>query len=276
MRPYATVSPRFWTGSTGKNLRKNPDAQRVALYLMTSPHSHQTGIYQLPMLYLCTEVGLTEKGASKALLLLAQEGFARYDEQTEWVWVCEMASWQIGTMLSDGDKRCKGVQQYFASLPRLPFSDDFYARYVSDFHLTPPPGAPCQISPLQGAMEGASSEQNKNKNRTEQDHGGLNGHASALPTDISLVFDHWRQEHNRQKSQLDAKRQKLIRVALAAYSPEQLCTSITGYKFSEFHNGKNENKTKYTDIELFLRDAKHIDAGIEFAGKKSGIYDNAL
>ncbi len=37
MRDYAVVSPRFWTGDTGRFLRQHPDAQRLALYLMTCP-----------------------------------------------------------------------------------------------------------------------------------------------------------------------------------------------------------------------------------------------
>jgi hypothetical protein len=259
MRPYATVSPLFWTGSTGKKLRKNPDAQRIALYLMTCPHSHQTGVYYLPMMYLCNEVGIPEKGASKALAWLSEEGFAKYDNASEWVWVCEMASWQIGSSLTETDKRCKGVQQYISTIPSLPFVPGFRARYSVDFHLVPP----LKISPLQGATEGASSEQSGTGTGTGTEQ--INGASSALPTDVTLVFDHWRQIHNHPQAKLDAKRLKLIRVALAAYAPEQLCAAISGYKNSAHHMGHNDSKAVYDDIELFLRDAKHIDAGLKFA-----------
>jgi hypothetical protein len=255
MRPYATLSPLFWTGSTGKKLRKNPDAQRVAVYLMTSPHSHQSGMYYLPMLYLCNEVGISQKGASKALAWLSDEGFAKYDEKSEWVWVCEMASWQIGSTLSEGDKRCKGVQQYLTTLPQLPFIQLFVTRYESDFHLRG-----VEIRPLQGATEGASSYQEQEQ---EQEH--INGASAVVPTDVEIVFNHWRQTHNHPRSQLDAKRQKVIRLALKSYSAEQLCLAIGGYKNSPYHMGENDRKAVYDDIELFLRDAKHIDAGIKFA-----------
>lgn len=261
MRPYAQVSPLFWTGRTGKKLRKIPDAQRLALYLMTSPHSHQTGLYYLPMMYLCNETGLPEKGACKALLWLSGEGFAKYDEASEWVWVCEMASWQIGSSLSVGDKRCKGVQQYLETLPELSFIDAFVSRYAPDFHITRP-----EIRALQGATEGASSEQNREGEGTEQ---RKNGHQSALPTDVTVVFDHWKQTHNHPQSKLDEKRLKLIRVALSSYTPEQLCAAISGYKHSPHHMGKNENKTVYDDISLFLRDAQHIDAGLKFTSTAS-------
>lgn len=88
-----------------------------------------------------------------------------------------------------------------------------------------------------------------------------------MPTDVQAVFDHWRQTHNHPRSQLDDKRVKLIRVALRSYSADQLCESITGYKRSPYHMGQNERKQVYDDIELFLRDAKRIDAGIKLASQ---------
>jgi hypothetical protein len=129
---------------------------------MTSPHSHQSGLYCLPMLYLCNETGIAEEGAYKALATLSDEDFAVYDDSSEWVWVCEMAAWQIGKDLSEADKRCKGVQQYLSTLPALPFLSEFINRYANDFHLR------IKTSPLQGPSnfeKGASLEQN----RTEQE-----------------------------------------------------------------------------------------------------------
>jgi hypothetical protein len=272
MRPYATVSPRFWTGSTGKQLRKLPDVQRVAFYLLTSPHSHQSGIYLMPLMYLCNEIGIQEKAASKALQWLSKEGFATYDAATEWVWVHEMAAWQIGTGLSAQDKRCKGVQQYVDGLPRLPFVGQFVRRYASDFHLDP-----SRTEELQGPsgqssipLEGASSEQEQEQ---EQEQNKNNGHQSALPTDVGLVFNHWKTVHNHPRSQLDDKRTKVIRVALKSFTVEQVCQSISGYKRSAWHMGQNDRKQVYDDIELFLKDAKHIEAGLRHADRTQSTAD---
>lgn len=93
---------------------------------------------------------------------------------------------------------------------------------------------------------------------------------SASPTPaigIQKVFDHWRQTHNHPRSRLDDKRYKLIALALKSYSADDLCLAISGYKNSPHHMGKNERHTVYDDIELFLRDSKHIDAGMKFADK---------
>jgi hypothetical protein len=173
LRPYATVSPQFWTGATGKKLRTDPDAQRVAFYLITSPHSHQTGLYYLPTMYLCHEVGLSEEGAYKALTTLEAERFSIYDKSSEWIWVCGMASWQIGSQLSPADKRCKGVQQYLGTLPVLPFIDAFIDHYASDFHLA-----------IRG-LKGPFSDQEQNRTGTDPPQAApeiLNGsHKSPRP-----------------------------------------------------------------------------------------------
>jgi hypothetical protein len=183
VRPYATVSPLFWTGATGKRLRTLPDAQRVAFYLMTSPHSHQSGLYYLPLMYLCHEVGIDLEGARKALLSLSEEGFSEYDEASEWVWVCEMAAWQIGSELSETDKRCKGIQQYLTTLPQLPFMDSYVERYAPDFHLRA-----TSARGMQGASGGASSEQSGTEQDQEQEKNkSKSDRASRLPDDFLLT-----------------------------------------------------------------------------------------
>lgn len=92
-----------------------------------------------------------------------------------------------------------------------------------------------------------------------------NGAMSGCTPDVTGVFEHWKQTHHHPKAQLDAKRVKLIRAALKSYTAEQLCQAISGYRNSPYHMGHNDRKTVYDSIELFLRDAQHIDAGLKFA-----------
>lgn len=84
---------------------------------------------------------------------------------------------------------------------------------------------------------------------------------------IGRVFEHWRTTHEHPKATLDPKRTKKIHEALKAYSEADLCQAITGYLNSPHHMGENDSNTRYTDLELFLRDAAHIDAGIAFYAK---------
>jgi hypothetical protein len=77
------------------------------------------------------------------------------------------------------------------------------------------------------------------------------------------VFDHWRQEHQHPRAQLDPKRRKAILHALKHYSEADVCQAVSGYLNSPHHMGENDRNTKFDDIELFLRDAKHIDQGLK-------------
>jgi hypothetical protein len=80
------------------------------------------------------------------------------------------------------------------------------------------------------------------------------------------VFEHWKKAWNHPGAKLDAKRSRVIDEALQGGYPEaDLCRSIDGYKLSPHHCGQNEKRTRYDDIELFLRDSKHIEAGLDFA-----------
>jgi hypothetical protein len=81
---------------------------------------------------------------------------------------------------------------------------------------------------------------------------------------IERVFAHWRQVHRHERAQLDPKRRAVIAKQLAHYTEADLCQAITGYLNSPHHMGDNETGTVYDSLELILRDAKHIDAGIRF------------
>jgi len=112
--------------------------------------------------------------------------------------------------------------------------------------------------------------------RPDQDQKKRNGNHAVVPTDVQLVFDHWRETFDHPGAKLDVKREKVIRVALKAYSSEQICLALSGFKNSPFHMGENDRKTRYVSLTLLLRDGDQIDAGIALAGKRRGIYDNAL
>jgi len=137
MRDYAKVSPKFWTGETGQEIaRRGSEAVIVAMYLMTSPHSNMLGLYYQPTLYMAEETGLTPEGASKGLQECIEAGFCEYDPASKWVWVYEMAGYQIGSSLEAGDKRCKGIQKDYAALPNVPFLGPFFDYYAGHYHLT--------------------------------------------------------------------------------------------------------------------------------------------
>lgn len=178
MRDYATVAPQFWLGKTGRELRKKgAEAQVVSFYLMTSPHANMLGLYYLPILYIAHETGLGFEGALKGLKSAIEAGFCSYDEDTEMVWVHEMAAYQVGKALKPGDNRCAGVRSEYASLTENPFLSSFYERYKNDFHLNIKRETR-QI--LEGASKGLRSQDQEQDQEQEKDK-DLLGHGSATP-----------------------------------------------------------------------------------------------
>jgi hypothetical protein len=135
-RDYAKVSPLFWTGNTGREIRaRGQECQLAALYLMTGPSATMLGVYHMPAVLLAHAIGSSLEGASKALRSLSEGGFCVYDESSEWVWVREMAAWQIDDELDASDNRVKGIAKDWLALPNLPFLQEFYDRYAAAFHL---------------------------------------------------------------------------------------------------------------------------------------------
>lgn len=82
---------------------------------------------------------------------------------------------------------------------------------------------------------------------------------------VARVFAHWRETFGHPRARLDAKRRKLIRARLKdGYSEADLCQSISGYRNSPHHMGRNDRNTVYDDLNLLLRDSGHVDAGLRF------------
>lgn len=163
MRRYAKISPQFWIGDTGRQLREaGPDALLVALYLLSNPHANMLGLYYLPTSLIAHETGLASQGASKGLQRAIEAGFCVYDESSEMVFVHEMARYQIADQLAATDKQCTGIQREYDGLPNNPFLPAFYEKYANAFHLT-------SRRENRRAFEGASMPHRSQEQEQEQD-----------------------------------------------------------------------------------------------------------
>lgn len=193
MRDYGVVSPMFWIGKTGRALRKYPDAQRVAIYFMTAPSSEMTGVFYCPLASILNDVGLFEapskpltspsqggvssydsplEGVKSAIVKLMELGFCVYDFESEFVFVTEMARWQIGESLKEKDNRIVGVKKSVKSMPK-PLASLFLARYnevfclgynLEDFQVNESPfEAP--YKPLRSQEQEQEQEQDINTNK---------------------------------------------------------------------------------------------------------------
>lgn len=137
MRKFIMLSPNFWVGQTGRDLRAaGTEAQLLAIYLISNPLTNYTGLYRLPLIYIANDLGLTLDQTREALASVEKTGFARYDERTEFVWVIEAARHQLGEELKASDNKVKYVNKEFAAITKVcPFLADYYTKYAASLHL---------------------------------------------------------------------------------------------------------------------------------------------
>lgn len=148
---YGRVIPAFWKGETGRTLRRFPDAQRVALYLISCSASVESpiGLFPLAIPAMAHEIGITADAAGAALAKLEEIGFAYHDAETDDTWVPTLAAVQIGESMSPNDNRVVWVRDLFSRQEKSPFAAAFLSAYGRAFHLQ-------QEAPSQGSTKAPS------------------------------------------------------------------------------------------------------------------------
>jgi hypothetical protein len=80
-----------------------------------------------------------------------------------------------------------------------------------------------------------------------------------------VVFDRWRERCDHPRAVLDHKRRKAIEAALERHGLDDCLRAVEGCRASPFHMGDNDRGRKFDDIELILRDAKHVEEFLGYA-----------
>lgn len=162
MRNFIKLSPNFWVGATGRALRKaGPEAQLVALYLLSNPHVNYIGMYRLSLAYASADLAIPVDRLRELFAAVAATDFAVYDAESETAWVYEAAAHQIGALVAK-DKRIVAAQSEFESLPNdCPYLQSFYDKYRVALHLKARKGmqsvSPKAVEPLPAPSANAAA-----------------------------------------------------------------------------------------------------------------------
>jgi hypothetical protein len=153
MRDYAVVSPKFWTGPTGRALKaRGAQYQVFALYLMTNPSANMIGLYYLPIPTIAHEVGQKVNEIQRGFDVLSELDFAFYDRENEIVWIPQMAHFQIGENLKEADKRITGIKRELKRYEHSKYASAFLAKYGTPYRL------PADLLTFQGATKGLARD----------------------------------------------------------------------------------------------------------------------
>ena len=161
---YAKISSKFWSGSTGRAIRGDTNAQIVALYLLTSPHANGIGVFHCPPLYISYETGIPLEGALKGLERLSEVGFLTLDKGSEWVWIHEMLSYHMGDDLKPNDNRIKHIIKLYHNIPESLIKSSFYEKYKEKYLLN----LEAPLKPLISPFE-ANNNNNSNNNNNKKE-----------------------------------------------------------------------------------------------------------
>jgi hypothetical protein len=169
MRDYSKISPNFWIGKTGKQLRaKGLETQFIALYLLTSPDANMIGLYYCPLVYIAHQTGLDLGKVETGLQGAIDAGFCQYDKSSEIVWVIEMARYQVAASLQGKDNRIAGVQNAYSALPDNPYLGEFFDHYKTAFCMTQRRSTSAEYSPSKAPLEPLQSQEQEQEQEQEK------------------------------------------------------------------------------------------------------------
>jgi hypothetical protein len=101
--------------------------------------------------------------------------------------------------------------------------------------------------------------------------------ARPTPEEILEVFHYWIAECKSSRKGrvpvLGDKRRRKIEKAIELYGLDACKDAIRGATYSSWHMGHNPQGKKYDDIELILRDEKHIEMFLELADDHDSDFD---
>lgn len=128
---YGVIFPEFWTGDTGRELRKfGKDAQLLGLYLATNRHANMIGLYRLLVDDVKHETGLGMKAIARAFDATGRTEYAVFDAGSAYVWVRNMARFRLGLkpgeVLEAEDNKVKAVNRIYQALDANPFLGSFF------------------------------------------------------------------------------------------------------------------------------------------------------
>lgn len=112
---------------------------------------------------------------------------------------------------------------------------------------------------LTGGLPEGSGSTPSGKERKGRERKGRE-ESSGEPPRVQEVFDHWRSVMGKtDATKLDERRAARIRWALANYPIEDVLAAVDGCAASPYHMGQNQDRRRYDDITLILRDASKLE-----------------
>lgn len=116
---YSRVSTRFWTDEQSSGWSDR--VKLAALYVLTCSHRHLEGIFKLPPQYACADLHWTMKTWKRALTILQESGFLKWDSRTNVVLIVNALRYQA----PENPNQSKAALRRIKDIPDTPLLQDF-------------------------------------------------------------------------------------------------------------------------------------------------------
>jgi len=111
MRDYGKVHTSFWESET--LAEADDDAKLLALYLLTSRHTHMAGAFSLPNAYAAHDLRWSSERLSNGFKTLSALNWLRRCDKTGWVWIVKFTKFNQ----PDNPNQRKAVGKQFGLVP---------------------------------------------------------------------------------------------------------------------------------------------------------------
>jgi hypothetical protein len=247
----------------------NPDAKLLYIWSWTNEHNGMAGLYKIHEAMICVETGLSVERLRDALAQIAEHEFAFYIEGVMFVrtrakrlrtrspQIAKSIARDVSQIRSDHPLRIRFCETY-EEMPwlRPAFQGLRLTRASSEAHESADKqgdGVSLTRASLEAPRSGSGLSSSSKEDLSDQ----RPNHARA---EMRQVFDAWIASTGRTtRTVFSAERQRIIRNALKVFPLVDLLDAVDGWRFSGHHRGENDSSTVYNDIELLLKDAKHVE-----------------
>lgn len=136
---YAQIHSDFWTTQQARAIAKaGVYAQLLAIFLRTGPHATYSGLYRLPLGYAAGDLNVPVEQLKEAMAALEAAGFAKYDSDSEYVFVLGATQDYLRDTAAKTkkpgagvDNKVKGVVNSLAEVPdELALKLEYIERYA--------------------------------------------------------------------------------------------------------------------------------------------------
>jgi hypothetical protein len=136
----------------------------------------------------CTKPGLAIETVRNSLALLSGIGFCDYDEESEFVFVRNMARFQIAESLKPRDKRVLWIYRELEKLRNCPLFDRFLEVYGEQYQITAYFTSPGNPSKALLSIETETGNIEKERETGEREGGGVErGNQTAARSSLSAI-----------------------------------------------------------------------------------------